>query len=542
MVLDFVFSPEELSKFASDNDAIMDALTQKSREKGYNDALKDVLFGGCLINITKRSIDARRKPEIKIIFKVEVVTQQELDRRYSEMLSNAMPYKNSKRTCKTSPVVVGFGPAGMFAALVLARCGCNPIVLERGSRMDKRIVDINNHETGKSPVLPNSNIQFGEGGAGTFSDGKLFSGISSDLKSFVGYAFVMHGAPDDILYDSQPHIGTDKLRGVVVGIRKEIEQLGGQVIFDACFKSFNTDDEGQIVNLTYSDSEDNDICIECSDIILAPGHSSRDTFRYLFSRGVEMEAKAFSVGVRIEHLKEDIDIAQYGVSRTESKCLSSAAYKLAVDTNSGRKLYTFCMCPGGYVVASASKDGEIVTNGMSDYARDAINSNSAVLVPVDANDYGEGALAGVEYQEMLEHKAYELGGSNGFAPAMRFGDFVSGVPTESFGKVKPSYKPGVTPCDFSSLFTDVINNTLKDGIIKMGMRINGFDSPDAVLTAVESRSSSPLRIVRNKDTMQSVTIRGLYPSGEGAGYAGGIMSSAIDGIRCANALLGKYVK
>ena len=344
----------------------------------------------------------------------------------------------------------------------------------------------------------------------------------------------LHGAPADIIYDAHPHVGTDKIRDIVVNVRKDIAALGGEVLFETLFQGYRKGKDG-LESITVQDKNGSRE-IKCSSLILAIGHAGRDTFRALERLGIAMEPKPFSVGVRIEHLREDIDIAQYGIDTTTTPDLMAANYKLACDTKTGRRLYTFCMCPGGTVVPSQTQEGTVCTNGMSVRSRDAANSNSAILVPVDSNDYGPGTLDGMYYQEELEKKAYVAGGSNGFAPAVRYGDLVNGKVTDKFGKVVPSYKPGVRPADFSTIFPEAVLDTLKDGVAEMGRKIKGFDSPDAVLTAVETRSSSPVRILRDRETYQSINVPGIFPCGEGAGYAGGIMSSAIDGINCANAL------
>ena len=310
--------------------------------------------------------------------------------------------------------------------------------------------------------------------------------------------------------------------------------MGGEVRFNTRFLGYKAED-GKLKNITVSDSNGT-YEISCDSLILAIGHSSRDTFRALNRLGLDMQSKPFSVGVRIEHLRSAIDMSQFGFDSEYSPDVTPAIYKLSCDTKTGRKLYTFCMCPGGEVVAAQSDSHSVCTNGMSFRSRDNVNSNSAILVPVDSNDYGEGVLDGVKFQEELEHKAFIAGGSSGKAPSVRYGDLLENIPTAEFGKVKPSYMPGVECADLSGVFPDVILDTIKDGVVKMGKKIKGFDDPDSVLTAVEARSSSPVRLVRDPETLQSTNIKGIFPCGEGAGYAGGIMSSAIDGIKCANKL------
>lgn len=508
---------------------------KKSGTKAMRSGLKKAEDGSLVLDISKKSIDARHG-KVTINYRFDFITQSEKDSREDEIRSRALPlidaFDNGKEYKR--PVVVGTGPAGLLAALILAKYGLCPLVIERGPDMDQRIRDTEAFKQGKGSVRSNSNIQFGEGGAGTFSDGKLYSGISSGLKDYVLRAMISHGAPSDIVYDAHPHIGTDRLRNVVTGLRKDIISLGGGVKFNTTFLGYKAEN-GCLKTITVSDSKAI-YEISCDRLILALGHSSRDTFRALNRLGLDMQAKHFSVGVRIEHLRSDIDMAQFGFDSDYSSDITPAIYKLSCDTVTGRKLYTFCMCPGGEVVAAQSDDKSVCTNGMSLRARDNVNSNSAILVPVDSRDYGEGVLDGVKFQEALEHKAFLAGGKSGRAPAVRFSDLLENKPSTMFGKVKPSYMPGVECADLKEVFPEVILETIKDGVGKMGRRIKGFDDPDAVLTAVEARSSSPVRILRDPEHLQSTNVKGIFPCGEGAGYAGGIMSSAIDGIKCANKL------
>lgn len=507
---------------------IVSKFIKKFRNKSAQKDFNDYKSGKKLLNIKRKSIDARHKPDIKITYKFIFEDRNIFDKNLKEMNSILSLYKGNSK--KTRPIVVGMGPCGLFAALILASNGFNPLIIERGSRIEDRISDIEiTRSTGR--IKDNSNIQFGEGGAGTFSDGKLFSGVSSEYKEFILRTFVKFGAPEDIIYDSNPHIGTDILQNVIKNIREEILRLGGEIRFNTLLNDIEIKDSKlsgiKILDLINNREE----VIETDNLILALGHSSRDTIRMLNTKDIVLQNKPFAVGVRIEHLRSDIDISQYGFDTFDYDLLSSANYKLAVDTKTGKKLYTFCMCPGGEVVSSASDSNSICTNGMSYRARNLMNSNSALLVPVDESDYGTDILSGIKFQEELEHKAFIAAGSNGTAPIMTYKGLKDNDIDLKPSKIIPSFKPGTTNSDFKNIFPDFIIDTLIDGIDKMGNRIKGFNCDEAVLTAVEARSSSPVRILRDNDSRMCVNINGIYPSGEGAGYAGGIMSSAIDGIK-----------
>ena len=491
--------------------------------------------------IVKKSIDARNKSYVNFTCAADVKIKGDECKLVGKL-------KNSKiqiaklivydlpmgKKLDSRPIVVGFGPAGMFAALILAQCGQKPIVIERGESVEKRAKTVDSFWNNAKLNL-SSNVQFGEGGAGTFSDGKLTTGTNDMRIKKVLDEFVKAGAPEEILVDAKPHIGTDNLPKVVKTIRETIISLGGEVFFETQLIDFSIK-ENKICAVKIKKPNSSIEQIECNSVVLAIGHSARDTFEQLKNKGVPMQPKAFSVGARIEHSAKLINSAQYG-NFANSQHLGAAEYKLSHRLKNGRGVYTFCMCPGGYVTGAASEEGGVVTNGMSKFARDAENSNAALLVGVEPKDFGsDDVLAGVEFQRIIEQKAFECAGGDYSAPAQRVEDFLLNQKTTKFGDVKPTYMPGVVPAQIDCCLPNFVTEAMREGIVNMNRYLKSFNFPDALLTAPETRSSSPVRIMRGEN-LQSVKIFGLYPCGEGAGYAGGIVSAAVDGIKCAEKLI-----
>ncbi len=488
-------------------------------------------------SLFRRGYDARKRDTIILVYTidVEVSNEEELlkknipqvtvapDMRY-HMVTQAPQGLNER------PVIIGTGPCGLFAGLILAEMGFRPIILERGKIVRERTKDTwNLWRQGK--LDPESNVQFGEGGAGTFSDGKLHSQIK-DPKFYarkVLAEFVKAGAPEEIMYISKPHIGTFRLVSVVEKMRNSITELGGEIRFNSRVTDIDIDNE-QVCGVVLADGTH----IGTRHVVLAIGHSARDTFEMLLRRGVYMEPKPFSVGFRIEHPQSVIDRARFGPN-AGNPLLGAADYKLVHHASNGRTVYSFCMCPGGTVVAATSEEGRVATNGMSQFSRNDRNANSGIVVGVTPEDFKGDVLAGIEFQRKWEERAFELGGGSYRAPGQRVGDFLAGRPSTSLGEVEPSYTPGVTPTDLSTALPDYAVAAIREALPEFEKQVSGFAMEDAVLTGVETRTSSPVRIKRGED-YQNINIKGLYPAGEGAGYAGGILSASIDGIKVAEAL------
>ncbi len=483
--------------------------------------------------VYKRSIDARKKDDIRLVYSVsaEVLARENYDEAYLarqgiKILSDKeLDFSRKGEKPNSPPLIVGFGPAGMFCALALAKAGLKPIVIERGADVDTRVLAVEAFKQNKILDI-NTNIQFGAGGAGTFSDGKLTTRINDPKCEFVLKTFYDLGAPKDILYNAKPHIGTDILRNVVKNIEKEVVRLGGKIYYNTCLTSYN---DG-IANTTQGN-------FEYSSMVLAIGHSARDTYEYLLNKGVAIEPKPFSVGVRIEHLQADINEAMYGKA-AELLDLGSASYNISHREND-RGVYSFCMCPGGEVVGAQSEENSVVVNGMSHHARDGKNANSAIAVQVNKDDYGNTPIKAIAFQKELEKKAFILAGSNYKAPVQTMGDFYEGKAVNEPNRIKPTYMNNYTSiCDINKILPKFVCDYLKIGFYKFGQKIKGFNAKDVPLTGVETRTSSPVRILRTEG-YSMLNDKNVYPCGEGAGYAGGIMSAAVDGLNVALAILEK---
>lgn len=491
--------------------------------------------------ISRESIDSRKKNNIKMIYSVDIELESGEEEIASRFPLNKVVFKKrykyeipeNKRTSLLRPVIVGFGPAGMLCGLILAKCGLKPIILERGNDVTQRQKDVNTFWY-KHKLDTESNVQFGEGGAGTFSDGKLTTGIKDSRCKEVFNQLYLHGAPEEILYSARPHIGTDKLAGVVKNIREDIISMGGEVRF-GCKLTDIIVANNFIHGVTYQNRNGSISDIETDCVVLCIGHSARDTVKMLYKKGIRMEQKAFSVGTRIEHPQELINKAQYGNMWNDPR-LGAADYKLSNHPLHGRGGYTFCMCPGGTVVAASSEEYGMVVNGMSEYARDGENANTAILVGIEPSYFEDDhPLSGIKLQREIERAGFEYGGKDYTAPAQLVGDFLNYRPSVKKGAVNPTCPTGVNFTDIRNVLPKTVTDTIHEAIIAFDKKLNGYALPDAVLTAPESRSSSPVRILR--DEFFQTNIRGLYPCGEGAGYAGGIVSAAVDGMRCAEAVL-----
>lgn len=491
--------------------------------------------------ITKESIDARRKSDIKINYAVEIECDNE-----SKVISTAnssdvktsgeiytTDFSSGEVKMKNRPVIIGLGPSGLFAGLLLAEKGYNPLIIERGEDVDSRTKTIDNFWNNRV-LNTKSNVQFGEGGAGTFSDGKLTTRIKDHRCAYVLEKLVEAGAPEEITYMGKPHIGTDILKNVVKNIREKIKEYGGEVKFSSKLEDIKISD-GKICDITVDGDK-----IPCENLILAIGHSARDTYEMLFKRGVSMSPKPFAIGFRIEHLQQMIDENQYGKFATHPK-LRAADYKLTYTSNKlNRSIYSFCMCPGGQVVASASEENTVVVNGMSNYKRDGINSNSALVVSVNPSDFEDTTpLGGIAFQRHYEALAYKVGGGNYNAPVQLAQDFLKDRVSKKFGSVKPTYIPGTEFADLRQCAPKFVIDALKEALPVFDRKIPGYGGKDALLTGLETRTSAPVKINRDEN-YESINVKGLYPTGEGAGYAGGIISAAVDGIRVAETIIKLY--
>lgn len=509
------------------------------------DVLKEKISNKLRINVSdirdleiiKKSIDARDKSNVLFIYEVDVLVSNEdkvLERNKNSdvSLSTIQKYKypeSGYEELKNRPVVVGAGPCGLFCTMILAECGYKPILIERGEKVEDRLKSVNNFwETGK--LNENSNVCFGEGGAGTFSDGKLNTLVNdkeSRIKK-VFESFVSFGAPDEIMYLNKPHIGTNVLHDVIINMRNYIINKGGDILYNTCLTDVKIVDN-KVKSIVINDEKE----LDCDCLVLALGHSARDTIEMLYNHNLSMSSKPFAVGLRIQHKQDMISKNQYG---DFYKYLPPASYKLTHQASNGRGVYTFCMCPGGFVVNSSCEKNHLIVNGMSNYERDEENANSAVVVTVNQDDFGNSPLDGLKFQRELEKKAYNLG--KGKIPVQLFGDYQNNVVSDNYYTVEPLFKGDYCFSNLNDIFPLDINNSLKEGIVAMGKKIHGFDSYDSILAGVESRTSSAVRMERGDDLLSN--IRGIYPAGEGAGYSGGITTSAVDGIKVAEKIIEKY--
>lgn len=526
----------KVNNLVLDIDESMDDLKAKAARKMRvpSSEIKD-------FRIAKESIDARKKYSIKFNYAVLIKMDNEIkvvanaddkDVKLEEVRYDS-EFEFGSKAMNHRPIIVGMGPAGMFAGLLMAQKGYKPLIIERGEQVERRTNSIKKFWT-RAVLNSESNVQFGEGGAGTFSDGKLTTRIKDTRCDYILEEFVKAGAPSEILYMGKPHIGTDILKEVVKNIRETIIKLGGEVRFNSKLQDIKIKDK-KIISITVNGEE-----IPCENLILAPGHSGRDTYEMLYEKGIFMSSKPFAVGVRIEHPQAMINENQYGAYASHER-LKAADYKLTYTSEkSGRSVYSFCMCPGGEVVAAASEQGHIAINGMSEYKRDKNNANSAIVVSVGPKDFAsDSPLAGIEFQRHYEALAYNIGGSNYNAPVQLVGDFLKGNISTKLGSVKPSYTPGYKFADLTKCLPSFVTDAIKEALPKFDHKINGFAGADGVMTGIETRTSSPVRIDRN-EKLQSISLEGLYPAGEGAGYAGGIISAAVDGLKVAENIMKEW--
>lgn len=516
-------------------------VTKDSEEERLNSLAKKLKISKKQIlsyEVSKQSLDARDKNNIFFVYEFNVeLTEEE---RYLKkdnldiIKTNKEKYifeKMGTKDVENKIIIVGSGPAGLFAAYILSENGYKPLIIERGKPIEERVKDINEFWE-KGVLNPDSNVQFGEGGAGTFSDGKLNTLVKDEKHRMrkVFETFVECGAPKDILYSYKPHIGTDKLREVIINMRNKIIKSGGEFLYNTCLTNINFSNN-KVSSIIVNNSKE----IKCDALVLAIGHSARDTFKMIYDKGLKMTSKPFAVGIRIQHPQKMINLSQYGEKYYD--LLGSASYKLTHKCINGHGAYTFCMCPGGFAINASSEDGHLAINGMSNHQRDEENANSAIIVTIDSNDFGSNPLDGITFQRNLERKAYELG--KGKIPVQLYKDYLLNHVSSSFGSINPIFKGNITFANLNELFPDYINEALKETIEVFGKKIMGYNHPDAILAGVESRTSSPVKIVR--DESLEANVEGIFPCGEGAGYAGGITSAAMDGIKVAEAI-GKIYK